>query len=321
MFGGDGMRIAVTGASGLIGASLVRFWKDRADLIVTAMTRSLSSCRDLCEDVPGLQWIQGDLGSLADCQSLVQGQDAIVHLAHTNAPLTSDRDLVADTRLNLIPTLNLLKAIQDAQTRPRVIYPSSGGAIYGIAANRVPFLEDHPCTPVNSYGIQKLAAEHYIRLCAERNALSAMVLRIANVYGWLVAPARRQGFIGTAIFQALQGQPLRIIGNPGNVRDYLHIDDLCRAIDVCLGQDQGCRVINIGTGIGHSVEQVLEVIEGEYGRPLSRRVENGDQGRYLPDWCVLDRDRARQCLGWEPSIDLRTGIRAMFDSHMNRAPR
>ena len=307
------MRVAITGARGLIGRALIALLAREDNVAITALTRNLPL--DAHEYPAGIRWIRGDLNSSSDCDAVVEGQNVIIHLAHTNSPLTSDRDMAGDTRLNLIPTLNLLRAVEKAGLKPHFIYPSSGGAVYGNCAERVPFAEDHACQPINSYGIQKLASEHYIRHSAERDHLSATVLRIANVYGCLLSPVRWQGFIGTALFQTLGGQPVRILGNPENIRDYVHIDDVCRAFIQCLVTRNQFDIFNIGTGIGTSVEGVLNHIEQILDRPLKRILEDYEGAVHLPPWGVLDVTKADRDLGWRARILLHEGILKMLRDH------
>ncbi|KAA0242027.1 MAG: NAD-dependent epimerase/dehydratase family protein, partial [Chlorobiota bacterium] len=149
------MKICITGANGLIGRSLISRLITLPSMDVTAFDRTPAP-----ENMP-VRWLQGDLQHEDDCARLVNGQDIIFHLAHTNSPLTSDQDMVEDTQLNLIPMLKILKAIERNGRKPHFIYPSSGGAVYGTSAVGDRFTEDERCMPMNSYGIQKLAAEHY----------------------------------------------------------------------------------------------------------------------------------------------------------------
>ena len=87
------IRVAITGAKGLIGRSLIAFLVQKDKMAVTALTRNLSPDEPIKTEYPaGIQWIQGDLNSLSDCDALVEGQNVIIHLAHTNSPLTSSTD-------------------------------------------------------------------------------------------------------------------------------------------------------------------------------------------------------------------------------------
>jgi UDP-glucose 4-epimerase len=305
------MKVCITGASGLIGRSLVQELGHDPEISVTAVTRTLPALPGAETGGAGrsVTWVRADLSSPPDCERIVSGADVLIHLAHTFSPLTSDADMASDTLLNLVPTLHLLGAVQRAGHRPHVIYPSSGGVIYGVHAGGRPFHEDDPCAPSNSYGIQKLATEHYLRLGAERGHLTASVLRIANAYGWVHSPDRQQGLVGTALHQALHGQPVRIIGNPANVRDYVHIRDIAAAVRLCLGRRAAFEVFNIGTGRGASVAEVIGLIERVLGRAVERRMDDDARGRFLPNWCVLDVGRARDELGWVARIGLEEGIR------------
>lgn len=301
------MRICVIGAGGFIGRSLLRRLTGLPGAEITAFDR----VPPVLEDA-SIRWIQGDLANSADCIGLVRDQDIIFHLAHINTPLTSDQDIVEDTALNLIPTLSLLKTIENIGQVPHVVYPSSGGAVYGVSQSRRRFREDDLCLPTNSYGIQKLMAEHYLRLAARHGTLTATVLRIANAYGWLLPPDRPQGFIGTALTRVQMGQPVRIFGSLNNVRDYVHIDDILDAFLLAAERRQGFDIYNIGSGVGVTVAGVIEIIEMVTGRPVARLTEGVRFAQYLNDWCVLDVEKAQRDLGWQSKIGLEDGIRKLL---------
>ena len=173
------MLVGVTGATGFLGQRLVEHLIGRGDLRVRALSRNISS---EIEEHAHLEWFQGDLTSARDCASFVQDLDLIAHLAHTNTPMTSNRDLVSDVALNLLPSLTLLEAIRAARTVPHLVYAGSGGGVYRPSSERRPFDESTPTEPFSSYGIVKLAFEDYLRIgagegwCNERNGMSSEVL-------------------------------------------------------------------------------------------------------------------------------------------------
>ena len=152
--------------------------------------------------------------------------------------------------MSLIPTLQLLEAVRAAGTRPHVIYASSGGAVYGRTPGPAPrpFRESDPCMPITAYGIQKLTCEHYLRMAAEEGWLTASVLRISNPYGTLLSPARRQGLIGIVFHQLTNARPIQVFGNPDNVRDYIHLEDMADAFRRVLSPLEPYAVFNIGSG-------------------------------------------------------------------------
>jgi UDP-glucose 4-epimerase len=307
------MNLCITGAGGLIGRSLLSMLKSREGIALTAVDRVLPRSHEHQYYSKGVAWRKADLSIPEDCARIIENQDVIIHLAHTNTPITSDTNMVSDAASNLIPNLHLLKAIQDAQTRPHIIYVSSGGAIYGASTENRPFRESDLCMPNNSYGIQKLIAEHYIRLYADRGYLSASVLRISNIYGWILPPDRLQGLIGTTISRALRRQPIRIFGNPDNIRDYIHIEDVKSAILGCMEiRPSGFNLYNIGNGKGYTVTQVIDEIERLIGHQLERQVEHVDYANFLPSWCVLDASKAKTELRWSCQIQLTEGIESIL---------
>ena len=246
----------------------------------------------------------------------MNGLNAIVHLAHTNTPMTSDRDLVSDARLNLIPSLTLLEAVRSAGTVPHLVYAGSGGAVYRPSLPAKPFDETAPTEPCSSYGILKLAFEDYLRLAAKEGSLVATSLRIGNAYGSLLNPERLQGFIGVALYELSHGRPIPVFGDLHNVRDHVHLDDIASAFELALWHRPAAfEIYNIGTGRGASVDELITLICDIAGVPrLFEPVPIvSERARRLPRWVVLDAGKARRELGWRPEIELRDGIRAMWD--------
>jgi UDP-glucose 4-epimerase len=231
----------------------------------------------------------------------------IYYLAHVNTPVNSDLDLPNDALLNLVPLLNLLDAIQSLGGNPHVVYFSSGGAVYPPTQNRIPYREEDPCSPRSSYGILKLTAEDYLRLAASKGYLTATVLRVGNAYGTLLSQHRMQGLIGVTISRILHGHPLRIFGSLDNVRDYVHLEDICSMAARASIPRREFSIVNVGSGQGHSVTEVLRVIEECYGGPLNIQHDESC-GNELADWVVLDNTKAAREFGWYPAIDLRSGI-------------
>lgn len=306
------MKVAITGATGLIGRALLNTLSREGCYKITALTRTLGERQERGE-LPNVRWINGDLRSDADCKLLVTNQDVVVHLAHTNSPLTSEKDIVSDATLNLVPTLTLLKAIESEQRGLHVVYASSGGAVYGGSTDKVLFKESDVCLPDSSYGIQKLTVEQYLRIFANRGILSANALRMANAYGQVLNPERLQGLIGTSVYHLLKGDPIRVIGNPENVRDYVHLDDIVNAIKASMTYRRSFRILNIGSGTGYSVKQVINLIESILGRPVERIQDSATAGQYLPSRCVLDISRAYAEINWKPKIDLTTGVTRLLN--------
>ena len=304
------MVIGIAGATGFVGSYLSRYLGVRAPGSIRLLTRNA----EVSQDAEQFHVICGDLLSAADCERFVDGLDVIYYLAHTNSPVNSDRDQVSDTMCNLIPLLNFIRAVERVGKRPQIVYFSSGGAVYGSRLGGDPYRETDPCHPASSYGIQKLAAEQYLRLAAAHGHLTATVLRVGNAFGTLLPQHRSQGLIGVAVNNVLHGRPVRVFGNPHNVRDYVHLEDVC-SIAQRVAEPRGpFMVLNVGSGEGHSVLQILALIESCCGSPISIETD-ADCGRQLVDWVVLDNSLARREYGWSPAVGLRSGIDAMITAH------
>jgi UDP-glucose 4-epimerase len=209
--------------------------------------------------------------------------------------------------------LSLIQAIREAAKKVHVVYASSGGAVYGRIAKGSPIPETAPPEPTTSYGVQKLAGEHYLRLGAEEGWLTANALRIGNAYGVALPRERLQGFLGVSVAAHARGDPIRVFGDPENVRDYVHLDDICDAIDLALGRRDGYGVYNIGSGRGASVRELISLLEEASGRAANVEVEYIGGAAALTPWVVLDATKAARELGWKPKVLLDNGVRRLWE--------
>lgn len=302
------MAIGITGAKGFIGSYLSSHIVARQIGAVRLFARNTANY----QFPAGARVIQGDLLSRSDCERFAEDLHLIYYLAHNNTPVNSDLDLPSDVLVNLVPLLNLLQAIQKLGTKPHVVYFGSGGAVYAPKEDRVPFRETDPCGPVSSYGIQKLAAEEYLRLAARKGYLTSTILRVGNAYGTPLSHLRLQGLIGVAVNCVAQGRPVRVFGNPNNVRDYIHLEDISEIAVRGSVPQQPFTIINVGSGVGHSVLDILRIIGELWGKPIEI---HSDQkcGIWLTDWVVLDNGKALDEFGWSPTVDLYRGISGMLD--------
>ncbi len=301
------MSRGVLGARGFIGSYLVGYMMARKSEELRLLIRNTSGY----EGPSDAEVFSGDLLSRKDCEKFVDGLKLIHYLAHVNVPVNSDLDLPDDALLNLVPLLNLLDAIQRQGSKPHIVYFSSGGAVYSPRGNRVAYRETDPCAPRSSYGIQKLTAEEYLRLAASKGYLTATILRVGNAYGTLLSQHRMQGLIGVTVGRVMHGQPVRIFGNPDNIRDYVHLEDICSMAERASIPREEFSIVNVGSGQGYSVTEVLGLIEKCYGRPLIVQKDES-YGLELVDWAVLDNTKALREFGWSPSIELRRGIQMTF---------
>lgn len=299
------VRLCMTGATGRIGQAFLTLALQQPGLCLRALKRPGSPVP------PGaVEWIEGDLSDPDMCERLIKHQDVLVHLAWSGVPL-ADHSYASGLSDGLLPTLHLLDAAR-RQNGLHIVYPSSGGTVYADRGDQRLHREQDACLPTNPYGIQKLAAEHYLQVLCGTGRVSARILRVATAYGWIASAGAQQGFIAIALRAALRGEPIRLVGDPNNVRDFIHRDDIARAMLLAAMKPMSpgeAEMVNIGSGLGTSVRQVVNLIEQQLGRPVTTRQEHWDAARGLPGHAVLDISRAGETLGWLPQIGLRDGIR------------
>lgn len=315
------MNLLFTGATGVVGRTILPSLLALPGVLVTAVSRVDQKYSGAKRNI---NWVMADLRCKEDCDRIVRGQDVILHFASSSFPLTADAAIARDIMDNLVPTVNLLDALarSSSKTVPHVIFPSSGGAVYGSAASSRAWNEEDPCRPTTGYGIGKLAAEHYVRMFVERGCVTATILRIANIYGWVGPTNRPQGLINVAISHAMRGEPVTIVGSLENVRDYIHISDVWSAICAVLTKVDSFEIYNIGTGVGTSVGELLNLLQSVVPGGVSYIVEGEATAGHLPRWNVLDIAKASSALPWSPTITLVEGLRrAWHDAGSKSLPR
>ena len=232
---------------------------------------------------------------------------ALLHLAWSTLPATSEREPGAEEQHDLPALKNLLEAIVAVpkSKRPHFVFFSSGGAVYGNAPGRAN-VETDACQPIGSYGRGKRAAEELIATYAGYHGLSCAILRISNPYGYPVPKSRAQGLIPHALRCAIEGQTLTLWGDGHARKDFLHYTDFLGALELVLAR-RLTGTFNLSAGESHSVSEVIALVEKHTGRRVTL------QSQPAPAWDVqdsrLDNARLAAATGWKPAVNLDEGIR------------
>ncbi len=250
--------------------------------------------------------VVGDLRDEEALRAALRGAQHVYHLASTSLPSTSNEDPRADVEETLAGGVGLLRACVESGVRT-VVFPSSGGTVYAPTTAELVH-ESDATDPISSYGITKLAFEKYLALFRQLHGLEYRALRIANAYGEGQSGHRPQGLIGAALNRALADEPITIWGDGSTVRDYVYVGDVVDCFIAALQPlDPGApRVFNVGTSVGHSVREVLAVVESVTGQSLNATYE--PQRPCDADRVVVDNARVRDVLGWTPQVDLSDGV-------------
>lgn len=293
----------VIGGSGFLGSHLCEVLLE-AGHRVTVISPDGVPLTNLDAVKDRLRIVHATLDSLPATDHAWDEVDTVYHLACTSRPKSSNDDPARDVAENLQTTIRILDRCVRAKVR-RVIYSSSGGTVYGNP-RQVPIPEAHATLPICSYGIHKLAIEHYLHLYWVVHGLDYRVARISNAYGERQAVRGDQGLVAAVIGQLLAQQPVTIWGDGSAVRDYLHARDIADALFAMSQAGEGERTFNVGSGCGLTVLQVVSAVEQALGRTA--------EIRWLPSRSldvpsnVLDIGRIRSDLGWTPRIQLTEGI-------------
>lgn len=293
------MRVLVIGGCGFIGSHVV----DRllgAGLRVRAFDRRGEMFR---APLPGVEYVRGNFADTAQLYEALDGVDAVIHLASTTVPSTSNLDPVADINGNLVATVRLLETLRKADIR-KLVYLSSGGTVYGIPQTD-PMSEDHPLAPISSYGIVKVAIENYLYMEHKNHGLEHVILRASNPYGPRQGHTGIQGIIGTYLWRIANGEPIEVWGDGSVVRDFIHVRDMA---NLCLKAVTGtaCGTFNAGSGEGASVRDIVDCTAQATGHlidPIYKPGRSFDVPRV-----VLDIEHAKTTFNWAPEISLKDGI-------------
>jgi nucleoside-diphosphate-sugar epimerase len=300
-----GTRVLVTGAGGFVGHHLVRRLAAEGARVRAFVHYNSASHWGLLEGaVPrGVEIFPGDVTDPARTAEAVAGCPVVFHLAALIAIPYSYRARASYLETNVRGTQNVLEAALRARTRRLVV--TSTSEVYGSARTR-PMSEEHPISPQSPYAASKAAAD-LLALAYHRSfGLPVTLLRPFNVYG----PGQSARAVIPAILaQALAGGPLRL-GDVSTVRDFTFVEDTVDAFVRAAERGPAGEVLNVGTGTGLRIGEVVRRTARLLGRPLKVRTE---RARLRPrasevTALVCDASRARRALGWRPRVSFDDGL-------------
>lgn len=293
------MLVLVVGGCGFIGSHVV-------DSLIKSGTKVRVFDRQAEKYRATVTGVDYRFGNYLDRMALIDamsGVDAVIHLVSTTVPGTANLDPRADVEDNLVGSISLIEAMLSLNIR-RIVYLSSGGTVYGVP-DQVPIPETHPLRPINSYGIVKVAVEHYLEMYRRTRGISPVILRASNPYGPRQAHTGVQGVISTFLRRAQDQEPIEVWGDGSVQRDFIHVSDLSKLCAQAVDSDiEG--IFNAGSGQGISINEIIALVTEVSGRAIEARYKSGrliDVPR-----SVLDVTLAESTFGWVAKTALRDGI-------------
>jgi len=309
------MKALVTGGAGFIGSNLVDALLARGDEVTVVDDLSTGRLVNLEGALAnGAELVELDIRDRAGLAELAAARkpERIFHLAAQIDVRKSLEDPAFDAAVNVGGTANVLDAARAAAT-PRVVFVSTGGAIYGEGRGKqLPLDESTPVAPMSAYGQSKFAAEGYLGLYERLYGISGIALRLGNVYGPRQDPLGEAGVIAIFCGKLKGGERPTIFGDGSQTRDYIYVGDVVAAA-LAAAESEATEPVNIGTGREASVLDLAETLgrlagsdsfDPEFAPPRAGEVQQ----------ISLDAGRAEELLGWAPTKSLEEGLRVTLES-------
>ncbi len=303
------MRLLVTGGAGFIGSNFVRYWLERhpgdhvavLDLLTYAGDR-----RSLADVEDRIVFAEGDIGDLEGCRRLLEDEeiDVVVNFAAESHNSLAVVDPTRFFRTNVLGTQSLLEASRLAEVKR--FHHVSTCEVYGdlpLDSDDV-FTEESPYRPRTPYNASKAGADHAVRAYHETYGLPITITNCSNNYGPAQFPEK---VIPLFVTNALDGVDLPLYASTQNKREWLHVRDHCRAIELVLERGRVGETYNVGSGVEKTIEEIADAVLALTGAPASLKTivpdRPGHDRRYL-----LDSTKLRQELGWKPEIGFDDGM-------------
>ena len=257
-----------------------------------------------------INWIYGDVASAAAVEAVSTAQ-SVIYAAGTLGPATQLDTVHSAVSDEIIPVLKIAETAAKSGCQT-FVFISSGGTVYGPDAP-LPTHEDVRTGPINIYGTIKVLTEQALLEVGRKYGLSIVILRVSNPYGPGQSGTRRMGFIAAAAKAAIAGEPITIWGDGSTTRDFIYIDDVGEALAAAAAYRGDSVILNIGSGQGHSLLEICDVISKHRSRRLEVRFDAGRS--FDVPRIYLDIARAAKVLDWRPRVTLDDGIARLMSRH------
>jgi dTDP-glucose 4,6-dehydratase len=303
------LKVLVTGGSGFIGSNFIRYLlKNHSDVRIVNLDKlTYASNPESLSDVASdsrYSFVRGDIAVRSDVEPLFKsGLDAVVNFAAETHVDRSIEDASPFVRTNIEGTRTLLEVARQFPVG-RFVHISTD-EVYGSAPKGQSFTEEAHLDPRSPYAASKAAADHFISAYANTYGIPAVLLRCTNNYGPYQYPEK---LIPLMIANAKEGKSLPVYGDGMQERDWLYVEDYCRAIDSTLEKAKPGAIYNVSGGTPQANLKIVRTILAHLNKPesLISYVDDrpGHDRRY-----ALDSSKIRRELGWEPRVSFEEGIR------------
>jgi UDP-glucose 4-epimerase len=298
--------VVVTGGAGFIGSNIADAYIERGWRVTIIDNLSGGDRRNVH---PRAAFHEVDIRDAAAADLIRELKpDVINHHAAQMDVRKSVDDPAADADVNVVGSLRILEAAAEAAVK-RIVFASTGGAIYGEPVNEALQDESHPTAPLSPYGCAKLAVEHYLHYYRVVRGLSSAALRYANVYGPRQNAHGEAGVVAIFAGQLLDGRQSTINGGGTQTRDFVYVDDVVAA-NIAASEAEWQGEYNVGTGVETSVNELYQSLASIAGIDIPAKHGPAKEGEQLRS--VLDGSRLRKLANLPERTPLTEGLAKTF---------
>lgn len=300
------MKILVTGGAGFIGSHVADAYINQGHQVVIIDNLSTGIKANLN---PQAKFYQADIRSPQAAQVILNERPELInhHAAQIRVDVATN-DPILDAQINILGFLNLIQAAKKVNSVKKIIFSSTGGAMYGH--KQTPFVETMIPQPLSPYGISKRAGELYLYFYREQYGLDYTALRYANVFGPRQNPHGEAGVVAIFCEKLLTGQQPIINGDGKQTRDYVYVTDVVTA-NLLATEKNVTGEYNIGTGIETDVNQIYDLVRQEFNS--DKPTIHGPARPGEQQTSSLDCSLVQTKLGWQPTVLLKDGIHLTVD--------
>ncbi len=305
----SGKTVLVTGGAGFIGSNIVERVVRAGGKVIVLDDLFTGSLENIDSGIP-YEFVEGTVADYELVRNLMSRCDYVAHLAARNI-IISTKNPMEDYRINIGGTLNILMAARE--TKPvRIVYTSSA-SVYGNP-RILPISEDESPVTFSPYSVSKLAGENYCYAFYETYFVPATVVRYSNIYGPKQNPANPYcGVISKFIAGIDRGEPPQIHGDGHQTRDFTYVDDAVEGtLTALLSPRADGMVFNLGAGSEISIIEVVRLLGELSGKEITpEHIDRRDIDNIRRR--VLNIERARTRLRWQPQVTFREGLRRTME--------
>ncbi|MDR2426237.1 MAG: NAD-dependent epimerase/dehydratase family protein [Endomicrobium sp.] len=301
------MKILITGGAGFIGSNIADAAVENSHKIVILDNLSSGKKENINKKA---KFYKADIVNAKKVSEIFKREkpDIIIHCAAQIDVRKSVSDPKHDAKINILGSLNILKACVENRVK-KVIFASSGGTIYGECGLKAPDENAFP-NPLSPYGIAKYSVENYIKFYSEIHGIKYTILRYGNVYGPRQDPKGEAGVIAIFALKMLNNEAVTVFGDGRQLRDYVFVSDVVNANLKAITKADN-QIINIGTGKAAALNDIVMLmskLSKTDKRPVYKPKREGELFKSF-----LNIKKAAKVLMWKPKININQGIKDTID--------